>query len=385
MAINRQAIMEDTIKRIRDAMPGETIAKYRDYGGAVDVKTVSTGSIAADIVLGGGFAEGRIVDIVGHTSAGKTTLALTACAELQRVKPDANILYVDAECALDPKYAKMLGVNMDEIYLIQPDNGEDGYLAAELFISSGVADMVIIDSIAAMIPKAMFEVNLGEQAQIGMGARLDSQGIARIFSIAHKNHTTVILINQWKKAVKVNAYDRTDGISGNYYQPGGETFKFYLSQMVEVQRVGKIYEGDQLITSQTRIRVLKNKIAPPGREADFFITFNVGVDKIQEAIELGMQSGDVIRTGRSNYQVNPLLMGFMEDPNREGVWLGPDGQPAVPPRFNGRPKFVEWLKTQPELVERIRESIKKKFLNAGNDDIHIAEGTEVQKVSPMEE
>lgn len=368
MAINKQEIMEKTIEAIRKKLPDQTIAKYKDYGGSVDVETISTGSLAIDSILGGGFGKGRIVDIVGHTSAGKTTLALTACAELQKINPDANILYVDSECALDPKYAKALGVNMDNVYLIQPDYGEAGYEAAEMFISSGVADLVIIDSIAAMIPKAMFDVELGDQAQIGMGARLDSQGISRLFGVAHKNKTTVILINQWKKAVKVNAYDRTDGVSGNYYQPGGETFKFYLTQMIEVQRVGKVYEKDengvdQLVSNQTRVRVLKNKIAPPGRESDFFITFGVGIDQVQEVIELGIQSGDITRAGRSIYYVT----GDEEN------------------RFNGRNKFVAYLRERPELVEQLKKKISEQYLKDKTDDITIAEGTEVMKTAPLPE
>lgn len=354
MAIDRNKIMEATIAKIKSEMPNETIGKYSEYGDNIETQTLTTGSLAADSVMGGGFAIGRIACIVGHTSAGKTTLALTACAELQKKNPEANILYVDSECALDPKYARSLGVNLNgNFYLIQPDNGEDGYRAAELFIQSGVADLVIIDSLAAMIPKAMFDVELGDQAQIGMGARLDSQGISRIFAVAHKNKTTVILINQWKKAVKVNAFDRTDGISGNYYMPGGETFKFYLSQLIEVQRVGKIYEGTELVSHQTRVRVLKNKIAPPGRESDFFITFGVGVDKAQEVIELGIQSGDVIRSGRSLYSL----------PGREET-------------FNGRPKFVAFLKEHPEIVEDLRSKITEKFLKDRVEDITIAEGTE---------
>lgn len=376
MAVDRNAIMQRTIEAIRAKMPNETIAQYKDYGGSIDVETITTGSLAADSVMGGGFATGRIACIVGHTSAGKTTLALTACAELQRKKPDANILYVDSECALDPKYAKSLGVDMDKVYLIQPDCGEDGYLAAEMFINSGVADLVIIDSLAAMIPKAMFDVELGDQAQIGMGARLDSQGIARIFASAHKNKTTVILINQWKKAVKVNAFDRTDGISGNYYMPGGETFKFYLSQLIEVQRVGKIYEKDengidQLVSNQTRIRVLKNKIAPPGRESDFFITFGEGVDKAQEAIELGIQSGDVIRSGQMYY--------LADDVDKNGRIK--EGKQS----FRGRPKFVAYLRENPDIVEDLRNKISEKFLKDCNDDITLADGTETQKIeNPIE-
>lgn len=368
MAIDRQAIMQRTIEAIRAKMPDQTIAQYKDYGDSIDVKTITTGSLSADSILGGGFAKGRLACLVGHTSSGKTTLALTACAQLQKENPDANILYVDSECALDPKYAKQLGVNLDKVYIIQPDCGEDGYLAAEMFINSGVADLVVIDSMASMIPKAMFEVELGDQAQIGMGARLDSQGISRIFASAHKNGTTVILINQWKKAVKVNAFDRTDGISGNYYMPGGETFKFYLSQLVEVQRVGKIYEKDengveQLVSNQTRIRVLKNKIAPPGRESDFFITFGKGVDQAQEVIELGIQSGDVVRTGQ--------MYCLATDVDENGNLL--EGKKS----FRGRPKFVAYLRENPEIVEELRQKISEKFLANHTEDITLAEGTEV--------
>lgn len=379
MAIDKRAIINKTIEEIRKKMPNETIAQYKDYGGSIDVQTITTGSLAADSVLGGGFAKGRLACLVGHTSSGKTTLALTACAQLQKELKakgqTANILYVDSECAIDPKYAKQLGVDMDEIFLIQPDNGEDGYLAAEMFINSGVADLVVIDSLAAMIPKAMFDVELGDQAQIGMGARLDSQGISRIFASAHKNGTTVILINQWKKAVKVNAFDRTDGISGNYYMPGGETFKFYLTQLAEVQRVGKVYEKDengvdQLVSNQTRIRVLKNKIAAPGRESDFFITFGAGVDQAQECIELGIQSGDVIRTGQ--------MYCLATDIDENGNLL--EGHKS----YRGRPKFVEHLRENPQIVEELREKIKANFLDKNSgDDIKLAEGTESVPVAPI--
>ena len=228
-----------------------------------------------------------------------------------------------------------------------------------------------------MIPKAMFEVDLGDQAQIGMGARLDSQGIARLFGPANKNGTTIVLLNQWKKAVKVNAFDRTDGISGNYYQPGGENFKFYLSQMIEVQRVGKIYEKDengvdQLVSNQTRVRVLKNKIAPPAREADYFITFDVGIDKAQEAIELGLQSGDVVRNGQMY-----TLAKFVDEDGALDKTI--DGAA----NFRGRPKFVEYLRSNPDLVEELRENIKKKLLSGRDQDLGLAEGTEAQEEKPI--
>lgn len=374
MAINKEQIIQDTIAQIRKALPNATIGRYSEYGNQLEVECLTTGSLAADSVLGGGWPKGRISCVVGHTSSGKTTLALTACADLQKEKKakgeKAYILYCDSEQAIDPNYARTLGVDMDDIFLIQPDTGEEGYQACEMFINSGVADLVIVDSIAAMIPKAMFEVELGEQAQIGMGARLDSQGIARLFGPANKFKTTVILINQWKKAVKTNAYDRTDGISGNYYMPGGETLKFYFSILAEVQRVGKVYEKDengieQLVSNQTRIRVLKNKIAPPGREADYFLTFDRGIDQEQECIELGLLTGDVEKVGRQVYRIAGEEQGF-----------------------NGRGKFVEYLRENPEKVEIIRKNVKEKYIDKQRGErIHLnvdGEDLSVKAPDPVE-
>lgn len=349
MAIDRRAIMEQTLNKIREEMPDETIGRYEDLGSDVDVETISTGSLAVDSVIGGGFAKGRLVELVGFTSSGKTTLALTAVAHLQKENPEANILYIDAENSLDPSYARSLGVNINDVYLIQPNNGEDGYKAAEMFIDSGVADLVVIDSIAAMIPKVLLETEMGETAQIGAGARLDSQGISHIFNKANKTKCTVILINQWKKAVKVNAFDAGDGVSGNYYQSGGQSLPFFLTQMLEIKRVGKLYEGDEVVSNQIRMTARKNKIAPPYRTADFFITFGRGLDAAQEACDLGVQFGFVEKIGRSIFQIK--------------------GVPES--KFNGRQKFVNWLNDNPDELEELRNNIKDAIMDKNVQDITI--------------
>lgn len=343
MAADKAAIMAGVLEKLKADMPDEVVGKYKDIGSDMDVETISTGSLAIDHAIGGGFAKGRLVELVGFTSSGKTTLALTACAAMQRDKEDAVILYVDAENALDPAYAKMLGVDVDSMYIIQPNNGENGYLAAETFIKSGVADLVVIDSIAAMIPKAMLETDFGEQAQIGIGARLDSQGIAKIYAAANKTKTTVILINQWKKAVRINMYDVGDGVSGQYYQSGGQTLPFFLTQMLEIKRVGKLWEGDTVVSDQIRMTVRKNKIAPPYVTADFYISMGKGVDYAQEAIDFGVQFDLIEKSGRSMF----TIVGVEES------------------RSNGRQKFLAYLDSHPKELKDLRDAINLKMKEMG--------------------
>lgn len=362
---------------------GLSVKKYGEMGDAFRVETITTGSIAADYAIGGGFPVGRISMLAGHTSSGKTSLAITAAAQLQKkhamegLEPPV-ILYVDAEAAFDPDYAESLGLDVESIYLIRPDYGEEGYEIAEKFANSGVCDLIIIDSIAALVPKIFFENEMGDQNKIGEGARLDSKGIGRIFGPAAKNNVTVILINQFKKAVRTNSYERTDGISGNYYLPGGETVKFYLSVLAEIQRVGKIYDKDEhgndfILTNQTRIRLLKNKIAPAGREADYFLTFGKGIDRAQEAIELGIQLGLVNRSSARHSVVSTDVSQKMAE--SLGLASDPlDGHSTL----NGRAKFAEWLEGNPEVLDHLIATIRSEFSNSKDQKIGLAEGTEVE-------
>lgn len=344
MAVNKEKIMQETLNAIKAKIPGMTIDKYKNYGKSIEVETISTGSLALDNILGGGAAKGRLFNLVGHTSSGKTTVALTIIAEEQRKNPEANILYVDAENSLDISYAKSLGVNVDEIVICQPDCGEDGYEAADMFLASGIADIIVIDSVAAMIPRAILMGELGEQAQIGVGARLDTQGIGRLFAKANKTGTTVIVINQWVEGVKINAFATGDKVSGNKYQPGGQYLPFYMTHIVEISRVGQLVENGEVVSNQIRAYTRKNKIAAPYRTADFYITFGEGLDLVQEAIDLGLQVGEVVKEGRSIFKVKGAERGY-----------------------NGRQTFVRYLKENRDVLDQLREAINLKIKDTQAD------------------
>jgi recombination protein RecA len=296
--ISREEIMKKTIAEIKKKMPDEIIGRYSEIGSDVKVETISTGSLAVDSVIGGGFPKYRIIDIVGATSSGKTTLALTACAGLLKEMPNANILYSDAEYALDPDYAAALGVDMNKIYLDQPSNGENAFQTIEMFMSSGVADLVVIDSIAAMLPKSLIEGNYDEDTQPGLFAKFISRAIGRLNRLAKQYKCTVILINQWKPVTRMNKYQSVAGAIGGWYQPGGAQLPFFCSQILEIKKSGEIKEGKKVISSITTMTSKKNKIAPPFRSADFVITYGKGIDKCQELIGLGLATGIIKQGGR---------------------------------------------------------------------------------------
>lgn len=338
----REKIMKNTMDKIRELCPDSVIGRYSEIGKDVDIQKITTGSLAVDIALGGGFPKSKITDIVGKTSSGKTTLALTACAEMQKENPDANILYIDAEIALDPSYAAALGVNMDKIHLCQPDCGESGFTAAEVFIASGVADLVVIDSIAAMVPKAVLDLDVGETVQIGSYARLIGRGLSKINAIASKNKCTVILINQWKPAVRANMYSAVGGLGGSMYQPGGEALPFLCSQIIEVARISTIKDTKgNIVSSVTRMTCKKNKVAPPYRSAEFVITYGKGLDKVQEIIGLGLTTGLIKKAGS-----------FFSIPGHH------DGN------FHGRAKLAEFLEENMDIVEKLEKTLRETLINA---------------------
>jgi recombination protein RecA len=338
--VDQNKIIDKVLDDIRGSMPDEVVGRYKDIGSQMNVEFLSTGSIAADAALGGGIPKGRITDIVGFASSGKTTLALSTIAELQRTKPDAKILYIDAECSLDPIYMKALGVDLNSIYMVQPNNGDNGYNIAIKFLNSGIMDLIIIDSIAAMIPKAMLEYQVGENVKIGVGATIDSQGIAHMYNIASKTKTAVLLINQWKKAVRTNMFDAGDGISGQYYQPGGETIKFFLSQMIEIKRGARIARGNDYIASTISMITRKNKVFPPLKTADFYISLDgKGVMKSLETIDLGIQSGLINLTGKT----------YTIEGHEKGI--------------ANRLKFMDWLDENPDEMQNLRDRIREKIIN----------------------
>lgn len=342
MSAVRTKIINDTIKRIQAALPDSVVGRYDEIGQDIKIELLSTGSLAVDAALGGGIPKGKIVDIVGKTSSGKTTLALTACATLQKENPEANIMYIDAEIALDPVYAAALGVDLNKIILVQPDCGESGFEAAELFISSGVADMLVIDSIAAMVPKAVLNADIGKEIQIGSYARLIGRGLSKLNAIASRNKCTVILINQWKPAVRANMYAAVGGLGGSMYQPGGEALPFLCSQILEVARVSIVKNSKGEMTSSiTRMNCKKNKVAPPYRSAEFVITYGKGLDREQEILGLGL-SLEVIKKAGSFY----TIPGIYEE------------------NIHGRAKLVDLLEENKEVFTKLEEIVKEKITGA---------------------
>ena len=253
-----------------------------------DVEAISTGSLGLDIALGvGGLPRGRVVEIYGPESSGKTTLALTAIAEVQR--QGGTAAFVDAEHALDPAYAEKLGVNVNELLVSQPDNGEQALEITDMLVRSGAVDMVVVDSVAALTPKAEIEGEMGEM-QMGLQARLMSQALRKLTGNIKRSNTIVVFINQIRMKIGV--------MFGNpETTTGGNALKFYASVRLDIRRIGAIKVGDEVVGNQTRVKVVKNKVAPPFREVEFEIMYGAGISREGELIELGVAHNLIEKSG----------------------------------------------------------------------------------------
>jgi len=326
MSEKRAKALEEALKQIEKQFGKGSVMKLGDKA-HVDVETIPSGSIALDVALGiGGYPRGRIIEIYGPESSGKTTFALHAIAEAQR--KGGTAAFVDAEHALDPVYAANLGVNIDELLLSQPDTGEQGLEIAEALIRSGAVDIVVIDSVAALVPEAEIQGDMGA-SHVGLQARLMSQAMRKLSGIISKTNVVAIFINQIREKVGV--------MFGNpEITPGGRALKFYSSIRLEVRRGEALKNGNDLVGSRTRLKVVKNKVAPPFKTAEVDLIFGLGISREGEVLDIAVEhelveksgawfayQGEKIGQGRENAKLflkeNPKMLAEIETKIREMI------------------------------------------------------------------
>ena len=289
----------------------------------VDVETTPTGSVSLDLALGGGIPKGRIVEIYGPESSGKTTLTLHAIAEVQ--KRGGTAAFIDAEHALDPAYAKRIGVDVENLLLSQPDNGEQALEITETLVRSNAVDLIVVDSVAALVPRAEIEGDMGD-SHMGLQARLMSQALRKLTGVISRSKTTVIFINQIRMKIGV--------MFGNpETTTGGNALKFYASVRMDIRRISQIKSGDSVIGNRTRVKVVKNKIAPPFREAEFDIMYNQGISKSGDILDLAVQRNIV---------------------EKAGAWFSYGGEKIG----QGREASKTYLEEHPEIQEEISEKVR---------------------------
>jgi recombination protein RecA len=304
---NRQKALQAALSQIEKQFGKGSIMRLGAVEVAHDLKVVSTGSLGLDVALGiGGLPRGRVAEIYGPESSGKTTLALSVIAEMQKLGGTAA--FIDAEHALDPEYAGKLGVNIDELLISQPDNGEQALEITDMLVRSSSVDVVVIDSVAALTPKAEIEGEMGDP-QMGLQARLMSQALRKLTANIKRSNTLVIFINQIRMKIGV--------MFGNpETTTGGNALKFYASVRIDIRRIGAIKRGDEVVGNETRAKVVKNKVAPPFRQAEFDILYGKGISREGEIIDLGVAHKIVDKAG-AWYSYNGERIGQGKDNVRE--------------------------------------------------------------------
>src|SRR5712691_8031893 len=325
---DKKRALEAALSQIDRAFGKGSVMKLGQRERAVDADAVSTGSLGLDIALGiGGLPRGRVVEVYGPESSGKTTLALHVVAEIQ--KKGGVAAYVDAEHALDPGYARKLGVDIDELLISQPDTGEQALEITDTLVRSGGVDIVVIDSVAALTPRAELEGEMGDQLP-GLQARLMSQALRKLTGSISKSNTIVLFINQIRMKIGI--------MFGNpETTTGGNALKFYASVRLDIRRIGAIKDHDEVVGNQTRVKVVKNKVAPPFRQVEFDIMYGHGISKSGELLDLGIKAGVV---------------------EKSGAWFSYDGQRLG----QGRENAKLFLKDNPGIADAIEKAIRQ---NAG--------------------
>ncbi|MGH8552113.1 MAG: recombinase RecA, partial [Methylococcales bacterium] len=284
-----------------------SVMRMGDIAAARDIEVVSTGSLSLDIALGcGGLPKGRVVEIYGPESSGKTTLTLAAIAEVQ--KSGGTAAFVDAEHALDPSYAQKIGVNIDELLVSQPDTGEQALEITDMLVRSGAVDIIVVDSVAALTPKAEIEGEMGD-THVGLQARLMSQALRKLTANIKRSNAIVVFINQIRMKIGVM-------FGSPETTTGGNALKFYASIRLDIRRIGSIKKGDEVVGNDTRVKVVKNKVAPPFRQADFEILYGEGISREGELIDLGVALGFIQKSG-SWYSFDNERIGQGKDNVRE--------------------------------------------------------------------
>jgi recombination protein RecA len=345
---NKSKALAAALSQIEKQFGKGSIMRLGDDDIARDIDVVSTGSLGLDIALGvGGLPRGRVIEIYGPESSGKTTLTLQVIAEMQKLGGTAA--FIDAEHALDPQYAQKLGVNVSELLISQPDNGEQALEIVDMLVRSASVDIVVVDSVAALTPKAEIEGEMGD-AQMGLHARLMSQALRKLTGNIKRSNTTVIFINQIRMKIGVM-------FGSPETTTGGNALKFYASVRLDIRRTGSIKQGDEVIGSETRVKVVKNKVAPPFQQAEFDILYGEGISREGEIIDLG------------------VLHKLVE---KSGAWYAYKGEKIGQGKDNARIYLKEHPEIAVEIENKIRDAVGVAAINAAEPE---AEGKKPGKAA----
>ncbi|MCK4950834.1 MAG: recombinase RecA [Gammaproteobacteria bacterium] len=335
MEENKKKALSAALSQIEKQFGKGSVMRMGDSGLARDIEAISTGSLGLDIALGiGGLPKGRVAEIYGPESSGKTTLTLQVIAEAQ--KAGGTCAFVDAEHALDPAYAEKLGVNVDDLLVSQPDTGEQALEITDMLVRSSAVDVVVIDSVAALTPKAEIEGDMGD-SHMGLQARLMSQALRKLTANIKRSNTLVIFINQIRMKIGVM-------FGSPETTTGGNALKFYSSVRLDIRRIGAIKKGDEIVGNQTRVKVVKNKVAPPFKQAEFEILYGQGISHEGELVDLGVANDFV---------------------DKAGSWYSYKGDKIG----QGKDKVCAFLRENPEIAEEIETQIRAKFMPGANQNV----------------